>query len=701
MRVEGFTRRTDDEGASLIIAMVFITIAGLALGSLLAYSQSSIRAATVMRDRAQTDYDTDGALQTAINTVRQSQYDNASGQTCLGSGRMAVRNGSGGTVWVTCAPGDGTGAAAGLVPISGANRFRSAILTLGSSAAEHGLDLGSLGALTVKGQVVSNTNVHPGGAGSGITVLGDAWVKALGSCGSSVITPGSARHCNYTIDGDAADFADPAYPPPPSSASDLTWRRVPACSANKTTPIVFQPGYYDDAVLLTHLTDNSTCPGRTLWFRPGQYYFDFHNAEGGGGLASGSDLWSVTDANVRVVAGTPNGWTVSPFTAPTIPGSCISPMESTTAGQGVQFTFGGDSRLAVTSGQMEICGQYYPDRPPIALYGMRSGSDPVSTADLTTNGSGTTTGSPTFTNLNRIQGDPDGSSATVNLVNTRGGLVSAGVTVGDFSTAAIPPGSILTAAEVDITHSEIGSTRLPTATATIDTGGDPFTVSIPWTLSGLGRTERRALTAAQLANIAENLHDGTPISSSVQVAVSVGPHSMAMYGLDSIQLKLTYKPPAMRGETTPIDGSANCIGAVPYSSNCTLLYTDGSNTRFYLQGAIYAPRAALNIHLTNVAGQVIRAGVVARALAVTVTASADYTGPLIEVPDDSLGFVANPLSVYFTAYVCPDGANCSGVSPPDAPWRSAGQANATFTDTNITPVAGSRVVTVKSWQIPR
>jgi hypothetical protein len=709
-----FARRVPrgDDGASLILALMFVTGIGLVVGSLLTFSGTSLRAASTMSDRARTDYNVDGALQTAVNTVRQSTYDNAGGQTCLTGGGLDVPMPTG-TVKVTCAPADGTGAAAGLVPISSANKPGSAILTLGTSGGEPGIGLSSNGTLLVKGKVVSNSSITGGGASS---ALSSPWaqVRAKGAC-TATVTSTPAAACNYTPTTDADDFADPAtlpasasaYAPPPTTVSDLTYRSVPACASNLVT---FQPGYYDDAMALTALTGGGgTCNGRTFWFKPGQYYFDFHNAEGGGGLTSGSDVWTVSDANARIVAGTPQGWTTSPFTAPTIPGACVSPL-TTTSNAGVQFAFGGDSRLVVTAGQAEICGQYSSNKPSLAVYGMPSGADPVNTFVATTNGGGTTpSGAQAFAPLSAVK-DQDDTGATTSLDSTGAtGDTTASMKLTDFTTANIPAGSILQSAQLEIRHRETvtsGSLKTLQASASIDTGGTPTAVpATALTVSSGWRTDTITVPVSALQT---KLHSGSAVLSSAQVDAIVAKktgstQNKVTVAVDSVQLRISYKPPAVRGETTTIAGSANCVGTAPYvpgSSNCALITTSGAQTRLYIQGTTYTPKAALNIALTNISAQVFRAGLISRSLRITVTASASYSGPVIEIPDDSPGFAAAPLDVYFLAYVCPSGATCTG-APPGGSWRRAGQAEVTYTDASFSPTAGSRQVTVKVWQIPR
>ena len=161
--------------------------------------------------------------------------------------------------------------------------------------------------------------------------------------------------------------------------------------------------------------------------------------------------------------------------------------------------------------------------------------------------------------------------------------------------------------------------------------------------------------------------------------------------IDAIQLDLSYVKPAFRAGT-------GCITAAPYtgagSSSCALVKAvNNAGNQLYVQGTTYAPNAVLDITLNNAAEQVFRFGIVARSLWVKVTGSFSYAGVVIEVPDDSPGFV-------FTVYL--------SVCPPPATSCLPGQgvvpvlrAKVAFVDADpTTPVPGQRQVAVLSWSTP-
>jgi hypothetical protein len=93
-------------------------------------------------------------------------------------------------------------------------------------------------------------------------------------------------------------------------------------------------------------------------FDPGTYYFDF--------TTTGTHVWS---PQKTVVGGTPTG--TKSNTAPAVPGACVNPI-TTSAAVGVQFVFGGDSRVDLGASNWEICASYHAASIPTAIYGLKT-----------------------------------------------------------------------------------------------------------------------------------------------------------------------------------------------------------------------------------------------------------------------------------------------------------------------------------------
>lgn len=682
-------RAGDDTGAALLLALALVTFLGLVISALLSYSSASVRSTRSTDVRAALSYDADGALKTAINQVRNSTYNNDSGQTCADT---TVPAAGGGSMRVTCTPAAGTGAASEAVPITTANRPAQAVLTLGTNAGELGISQKSNNVLRVQGKVFSSGAID---TGPGTLQDLNAQVVARGTCSGTVLSSDAAgnRIPNYCSAPAAAIPADPNYAQP---TTGLVYRPLPSCSGGST--VEFLPGYYDDAVGLSAMTNGTgPCKGKTLLFQAasgggvGIYYFDFHNGDGGG-LPTGSHVWTITDKTMSVVGGTPSGW-VPDSTSPTIPGSCVSPL-TTTANDGVQFVLGGDSRIDLKAGAVEICGQYSSTRPPVALYGAKTGADTV-TGPLTSTTDGTgrnpTTG-PAFADPARIvAADGSPSTAVVDSTLVLGGVTASVVVQGFLPASAIPAGSILTAAKLLVVHRDnnaVGSklSALKVTVTPTRTGATALAPVPQPTIyqDGPTGTTYHTDTLDLLPALGTEVHDNGFSGVQVRYDASATLLNRVTENLDAIQLVLTWRPPGVRGETTTVSGAANCVGAYP--SGCSLLQTGLNNTALYIQGTTYAPYATMDINLTNSTAQVFRAGVVLRSLSVQLTASTTFTGALIEVPNDSAG--PAPLDVYFRAYVA-------------AKVVATARVRYLADDPTAPVIPGARNVRVLSWAIRR
>jgi hypothetical protein len=120
---------------------------------------------------------------------------------------------------------------------------------------------------------------------------------------------------------------------------------------------------------------------------------------------------------------------------------------------------------------------------------------------------------------------------------------------------------------------------------------------------------------------------------------------------------------------------------------------NNNGNQFYIQGTTYTPQAVVDVTLNNAAEQIFRFGVIARSLWVKLTGSFAYTGVVIEVPDDSPGFV---FSVYLDVYyLCPVGGTCA------QPKTLVLKAKVAVVDADpATPTAGQRQVAILSWTTP-
>jgi hypothetical protein len=344
----------DDSGASLIIAMIFVTLVGMVSGVLLSFADTGVDTTIQLRKQSAAASAADGAAQVAINTLRKSSYSNAAGQSCFGaSNGLSLPNfpaAGAGSAYVTCSP-DAESGAASTGSINASNTPSNAILSLGGiSSLESGVQVTATAAtnnLLVKGGVFSNSSitVTPG------TLQSDTSITAL----SNLCNPASALTSPSTDCFASTPQADPGYQPLTGSQ---TVQSVPTCASGGGL-VTFSPGLYTNSQTL------GACDNNTMWFKPGVYYFDF---------AKNRPTWVIDTG--ALVGGTPT--TTLSAAAPSMPGSCVSPLTSTAA-PGVQFVFGGYSALDIRgTAKVELCGSYSSTAPPIAVYGLKTGTGVVS-----------------------------------------------------------------------------------------------------------------------------------------------------------------------------------------------------------------------------------------------------------------------------------------------------------------------------------
>ncbi|HJQ44863.1 MAG TPA: hypothetical protein VJ870_00880 [Amycolatopsis sp.] len=367
-----------DRGASLIFALIIVTVVSLVVTSVIAMSFTSSRTTVAMRDQAALTYAADGAAQVAINALRTDTFNGTSGQCVTTSSSITLRgfypgvNGSAPTsAYVACSPAPGNGANSGATSANASPG--SAVLTLGTgTGGEDGIYVtANAGPVKIRGGVFSNSTIDVGAGG--ITNTYDnpasaAYNLARGICtNQSLITPAAYTTCGYTAPD--ARGTDPAlltphgasYDSPPAAPGDGT---IGVCAPGAKYQTV-TPGRFTSAAALNQLTG---CATGIVLFLPGAYYFDFKDA--------GSHVWNVN--HTYVIAGTPTIPLTATPTPAQMPGSCVPPASNAaTTSSGALFVFGGDSQLALShqgspGGQVAICASRSASGPPIAVYGLKT-----------------------------------------------------------------------------------------------------------------------------------------------------------------------------------------------------------------------------------------------------------------------------------------------------------------------------------------
>ena len=613
--MSGRRRCHGEEGAALVLALVFITVIGLLIGFVLTFVETSFKYSAVARTNRDELYAADGAMEAAIARLQ------ASGR-CVDQATMTT-NGVGVDVTCESAPRPPP------PPIEPAPSPPHAILTLGTSPVEGFHQVTGSGPISVRGDVFSHS-VVANESSSRLQVQGE--VSAVGNCTGDIQASVSPLKCLNKPGGaaDPGDARDLGYP------SDLTAvparRPAPTCPADHWL-VTLVPGYYDDALGLTRLT-NGACRGKVVWFQPGVYYFDFNFASTDRTCAGLTNpcLWEITDPSINVVGGAPRGWSEldSPTSRPTVefPGGCL------TDAPGVQLVFGGQSRLAQRAGKVELCPRPNGDDPPITVYGLTAGV-PSPAETVTLPASAAENGVPGYLspdNARAVDERPARLTADAALSNaTPVGPTSASLTVRGFQ--GVPGGSRITALGLRATHREtgdIGALRAAVAIDGVPLTGSPFTVDR--CREPVAYCDARLdLLARVPGDMRTTLTEKLPLMSvTYQASLAAGEAKVGTESLDGIVLEVTYVPPSLEALSGCLVQPYDPGRATPPS--CALLKASDQGS-LAIGGTVYAPTAAVDLDLKDVDAPVLNRGIIAASLRLKVVAEPSYFGPVVALPD--------------------------------------------------------------------
>lgn len=422
-----------DDGATLIFALLVVTVVALITGALLTQGLANTMVTVNARQVAANQYAADAAAQYAANQVRLSNLTSGLCSSTSVTSEDLNFYPPGTTTGaqqahVDCAPDStngsnpgGTGTSCPPVPAPCPNTAPgTALLTLDPNASETGIyvSVPSTKAINIRGGVFSNSAINvasgalsntwcpanPPGSTTYVcsTSTPKTYVVARGTCTGSITfaQAGVTSQCNYPVPNDArgADpgVARPRYTPgasygtpaaPTGQATSRSCLTLTVCTpdvvpASSCSSSMFQqvlPGRIAGAAGLAFLQALTGCSNGILQFTPGTYYFDLPsvwNPPGKLAIVAGSFA-----PGYDPVAGTgPGGWPAScsggSCTAD-YQDSCIAPGDSgSTTSTGVQFVVGGGTQFLINNSSgfgshMTICASNSSDGPPIALYGLK------------------------------------------------------------------------------------------------------------------------------------------------------------------------------------------------------------------------------------------------------------------------------------------------------------------------------------------
>lgn len=240
-------------------------------------------------------------------------------------------------------------------------------------------------------------------------------------------------------------------------------------------------------------------------------------------------------------------------------------------------------------------------------------------------------------------------------------------------------------------------TVLLTPRSATGAAGTPISVPLPST-SGSGiQTATVDLYGAGASALAAAVHSrGYSGASAAYSIQSMHPDTEKV---DTVQLSLGYTAPAFRAQDTAIIGG-NCLTSTytgGSAGQCPVLSTPTAyKGSFYIQGTTYVPKTVIDLTLNNITSQVLRFGVVARSLWIKETGSITYSGPVIEVPDNSPGFGPGGTVVYLNVYLCQTAPSCTA-----ATGKLGLRARVLIYDPTATPNPPARQITIQSWAVQR
>lgn len=411
-------RARSDEGTSLVIVLIIVTVLAMVTGVVLSQLDTSLRTTLALRDQAGSVYNADGAAQVAISQLVNNNFNGASGACNTTDANLALPNfyppanglsaSASSSAYVVCTH-DSSNTNGGATQAN--TSPGSALLTLDPTLTDVGIYSSvNAGAVKVRGAIFANSAISaPGGlvnvwsppSGSTSTTYNIArgrctpttnnvnqgvWVanSAYGSTTCNYGTADTRGQDPGTLTPHGASYNSPAAPTGNATVTPSST----ACGNAKYQTVT--PGRFSGATALATLNGLSGCGNGVVWFQPGTYYFDLPG------------IWNVP--SVYLVGGTfnttyadptknPNSWS-DPTQA------CFAPGTSgATTSTGVEFVFGGSSQVGVNNSanpgtHMTICASNSPNGPPIAVYGLKTalgGSFPVAVeSSCTPSGTGYT-----------------------------------------------------------------------------------------------------------------------------------------------------------------------------------------------------------------------------------------------------------------------------------------------------------------------
>lgn len=578
-------RQAPEAGSALAVALVVMMLFGIWIGSVLQFAATDQRIGASVADKTVATYSGNGAIDAAINAIRGSLSTGAAAQgttTCFTLPSGALDNST--AVSVTCEP-----TATSASPATSSSQPSLGVVALSPRALE-GVVVAS-GTTSVRGGVAVN---------SALLVAPDATLDSTGYPVTAGTCPGGGMGTVKDGCTTIAGIADPDYAGP--STAPAAQPTLPACAATVT----LQPGIYRSAAALQAVLN---CANATIVLSTGTYFFDFvdggtHEVVFNGG----------SPRNSRLIGGSVSGST------------CVR------TAPGVDLSFGGDSRLTVQSGTVDLCSLVPSGNTTAQHIVLRGLKAPVSvpTTSTVSGVSATSVGTTAWGTPNR-GAVIDTALTTTTLANlgARSAILRVALPATTVPADATNISATITVRErittTNVTTTSTATLRAPSGT-TIATR-TLFACTTSSTCTGVLKNDTApvitGLTAAQL--------NGSPTPATVDITLSKTVSGSAAGGIDGLVITLNYDLP-IRQVCTLTSPTGTCVaGSTPPAP---LLLASGSyaTTPLALHGTVYAPTSSVDLRLTAVSATVIDRGIVVRHLLLSMTPAAGAPA-MISIPD--------------------------------------------------------------------
>jgi hypothetical protein len=334
-------------------------------------------------------------------------------------------------------------------------------------------------------------------------------------------------------------------------------------------------------------------------------------------------------------------------TSPKVPGACRHDADVNWT-DGVQFVFGGDSRVDLQSGAFELCDKPSNTQQEIVLYGVKAAA-PNTVGPNTWRPSVATQTTGTWTNPNNAL-TVDNNSASTSFTGSSSGGTTRRLTLSSYATnpvSTIPANATITVANLRVAHNESGPTpnRISSRSVTVT----PVGLGACSALTVNGSTNATPVTqtfdvlGSGCLNTPAKINAGFSSQYSTTYTCSGTCSGTTLSNLDGIELDVTYTTP---GSSGALDGESGCIVQANYyaptdhspafNGACALFRIDsvtGQSPRTAVfWGTVYTPSAALDIPVDIMTVPVFNRGVVARMLMLGFNSANSSSIPISTTP---------------------------------------------------------------------